>query len=376
MKKIKLLVILGVIIAIAVSLMAISGCKAETVAPETVVVTETVVVKETVIVEEDVLSGFEMFNSLREAAKKGEAYPGAPATGKTCGYGDIIGGIPFAISVWENTKKNWELAGGKLDDLYYVDNQYNAQIGLQNSDIMLAKNPNGLIWFQADSKVNSITANKFGAANIPIVAIDVPVPGAPFMGVNNFKVAYMAGEKAIELVEAQGGIDSFQSLILMQMPVGGEVTMLRSEGFYQAFVDKYGADKIDPMTIRADGGTGEAEQANKSMTDVLASIPNTKKAILTSINEQTMSGIIAAIETAGRWNADDWVIITQGCDDVGKAQIREGLTDATIAYFPETYGQYIIPTIVTLMAGQPVPPFIYIENEVITKDNIDQFYPQ
>ena len=32
-----------------------------------------------------------------------------------------------------------------------------------------------------DAKVNNI-AQKFSAANIPIIAVDVPTPGAPFMG--------------------------------------------------------------------------------------------------------------------------------------------------------------------------------------------------
>jgi ribose transport system substrate-binding protein len=259
-----------------------------------------------------------------------------------------MGGIPFCEDVWQSVQDQWVLAGGDPSKLYYADNQYDATIGLQNSDIMLAKNPDVFINFQFDSKVNSIISNKFTAAGIPIIAVDVPTPAAPFMGVNNFQVAYMAGEKAIELVEAQGGIDTIDAIILMQMPAGGEVVMLRSEGFYQAFADKYGADVIDPMTIRADGGAGEAEQANQAMTDVLSANPGIENAVLTSINEQTMSGVIAAIETAGRWDPDKWIVITQGCDETGQQQLRDGITDASIAYFPERYGEYLIPASVAL----------------------------
>ncbi|MCL5072029.1 MAG: hypothetical protein M1308_14225, partial [Actinobacteria bacterium] len=129
-------------------------------------------------------------------------------------------------------------------------------------------------------------------------------------------------------------------------------------------------------TIRADGGTGEAEQANKAMTDVLNKVPKAKKFVLTSINEETMSGIISAIQTVGRWNPEDWIIITQGCDAVGQQQIRDGLTDGAVAYFFEKYGEYLIPAAVSLMNGQPVPPFMYVENVLITKDNIDQYYPK
>jgi ribose transport system substrate-binding protein len=112
------------------------------------------------------------------------------------------------------------------------------------------------------------------------------------------------------------------------------------------------------------------------MTDVLSKIPKAKTCVLTSINEETMSGIISAIQTAGRWDPENWIIITQGADAVGQQQIRDGLTDAAIAYFPEHYGEYLIPGAVALMHNQPVPPFMYVENAVITKDNIDQYYPK
>ncbi|MEE8325275.1 MAG: sugar ABC transporter substrate-binding protein, partial [Candidatus Humimicrobiaceae bacterium] len=261
-------------------------------------------------------------------------------------------------------------------DLYYADNQYDATIGLKNADIMLAKSPDVLINFQFDSKVNSIISTKFEQAGIPIIAVDVPTPNAPFMGVNNFKVAYLAGEIAIGHVEDMGGIDMIDNIVLMQMPAGGEVVMLRSEGFYQAFADKYGVEVIDAITIRADGGAGEAEQANQAMTDVLATIPDAEYVVLTSINAQTMSGVLAAIQTAGRWDPEKWVVITQGADVTANQQVVDGLVRATIAYFPERYGEYLIPASVALMNGQIAPPFMYVENEVISMDNMAEWYPE
>jgi ribose transport system substrate-binding protein len=319
---------------------------------------------------------YDYYELLRASAIKNEAYPDAPAAGQTLAFTNIMGGIPFCEAVWKNVQDQWVLAGGDPASLYYADNQYDATIGLKNADIMLAKNPNVLINFQFDSKVNSIISIKFGQAGIPIIAVDVPTPGAPFMGVNNFKVAYLAGEEAIKYVETMGGIDKIDNIILMQMPAAGEVLMLRSEGFYQAFVDKYGAEVIDPKTVRADGGAGEAEQANKSMTDVLATIPNAQNCVLTSINAQTMSGILSAIQTAGRWDPEKWVVITQGADETANQQIVDGLVKASIAYFPERYGEYLVPASIALMKGEVVPPFMYVENVVISMDNMKDYYPE
>jgi len=380
MSKLRLFSFAGLVVAVVATLIILPACTAAE--PEVVVetVTETVVetVTETVVetVTEEAEGGYAYYEELREYAIANEAYPDAPAAGHTLAFTNIMGGIPFCESVWQNVQDQWVLAGGDPGDLYYADNQYDATIGLKNADIMLAKSPDLLINFQFDAKVNSIIANKFDQAGIPIIAVDVPTPGAPFMGVNNFPVAYMAGEIAIEYVEALGGIDMIDAIVLLQFPAGGEVLMLRSEGFYFAFVDKYGADVIDPMTIRADGGAGEAEQANQAMTDVLSTIPDAEYVVLTSINAQSMSGAIAAVQTAGRWDTEKWIVVTQGADVTGNQQVVDGLTKASIAYFPERYGEYLIPASVALMNGQVVPPFMYVENVPISMDNMAEWYPE
>ncbi len=379
MSKVKQIVFAGLVVAMISVFIVLPACTAE---PEVIIetVTETVIetVTETVTetVVEEAAGGYAYYETLRESAIANEAYPDAPAAGHTLAFTNIMGGIPFCEDVWQNVQDQWALAGGDPADLYYADNQYDATIGLKNADIMLAKSPDVLINFQFDSKVNSIISTKFTQAGIPIIAVDVPTPNAPFMGANNFYVSYLGGEYAVEAVEASGGIDTLDAIILIQMPAGGEVLTLRSEGFYQAFVDKYGADVIDPITYRADGGAGEAEQASKAMTDIMSTIPDAEYVAMTSVNEQTMSGCIASIQTAGRWDPEKWFIVTMGCDNVGKQQIRDGLTDGAVAFFPERYGEYLVPASLALMNGEVVPPFLYVENVVINEDNIDEWYPE
>jgi ribose transport system substrate-binding protein len=378
MSKVKQIVFVGLIVAMISVFMILPACTPAEKEVVTEIITETVIetVTETVTIVEEAAGGYAYYETLRAAAIANEAYPDAPAGGHTLAFTNIMGGIPFCEDVWQNVQDQWALAGGAPGDLYYADNQYDATIGLKNADIMLAKSPDALINFQFDSQVNSIISIKFEQAGIPIIAVDVPTPNAPFMGVNNFKVAYLAGEEAIKYVEDLGGIDMIDNIVLMQMPSAGEVVMLRSEGFYQAFADTYGAEVIDAITVRADGGAGEAEQANQAMTDVLATIPDAEYVVLTSVNAQTMSGVLAAVQTAGRWDPEKWIVITQGADVTGNQQVVDGLVKASIAYFPERYGEYLVPASVALMNGQLVPPFMYVENEVISMENMADWYPE
>jgi ribose transport system substrate-binding protein len=284
--------------------------------------------------------------------------------------------LPFCISVENNIIKQGKLAGFAEGNLIIMDNQYDSVLGLKNADIMLSKRPDFFIEFQSDAKVNNIVAQKFTAAGIPILAIDVPVPGAPFMGVNNWKVALMGGRYMAKLIKEQwGGWDAVDMVVLLQMPAGGDVTMLRSEGFAAALVEEFGPEAEDKI-VRTDGGMGQSEEAKAAMDDVLAAHPNEKKIAVTSINEQTMAGAIASLQTAGRWDPDDIIVITLGVDELGQSQIRDGLSDAGIAFFPEHYGEYVVPAVCAMLEGEAVPPWIYVENVVITKDNIEEWYPE
>lgn len=320
---------------------------------------------------------YAVFNKYRDMAKSGKPYAGAPLKGKVIGFANIFGTLPFCISVENNIKDHLKLAGVDINRGWIsMDNQYDSVLGLKNADIMLSKKPHFFIEFQADAKVNNIVAAKFGAAKIPLLAIDVPIPGSPFMGVDNYKVALMGGRAMAKLIkEKWGGWDGVDMVALGQMPAGGDVTMLRSEGFADALAEEFGIDpKKDPKIVRFDGGMGQTEQAKAAMDDVLAAHPDAVKIAVTSINEQTMAGIIAAMQGAGRWDPADKIVITLGVDELGQSQLRDGLSDAGIAFFPERYGEYVVPAVCATLAGAPVPPYIFVENVVITKANIDKYY--
>jgi ribose transport system substrate-binding protein len=321
------------------------------------------------------VSAYAVYEHYREYAKVGQPYPGSPGKGKKLGFASVYGTQPFCISLEQNVIKQAKLAGFEEKDLILMDNQYDSDIGLKNAELMLAQKPDLFIEHQADVKVNSMIAAKFEKAGTPIIAVDIPVPGSPFMGCNDWQVATMGGEYMAKLIhERWGAWEAVDLVVLLQNPVGGEMTMLRSEGFATALAEVFG-EYVEEKIIRTDGGMGGAEQAKTAMDKILTAYPNAKKIAMTSVNEETMAGAIVALQSADRWNREDIIIITLGVDDLGKLQIRKGLSDAGVAFFPEKYGEYLIPAACAILEGAPVPSHMYVENEIVTKENIDQFYP-
>jgi ribose transport system substrate-binding protein len=311
---------------------------------------------------------YKVFNNYLAMAKKGVAYSGAPLKGKVVGFANALGILPFCNLVENGIKKQLALAGLDLNQGWIsMDNQFNPVIALQNVDTMLSRQPDIFIEYQLDVKTNYIVAAKFGEAKIPVVAIDVAILGAPLGGTNNYTVAVMAGHTIAKLIkEKWGGWEAVDLVVIMTLSISTEHNMLRSEGVADALAVEFGIDSMqDPKIVRGRGGL-----------NVLAAHPEAVNIAVTSFNEQIMAGCIAAMKDAGRWDPDNRIIVTMGVDQLGQSLIRDGLSDAGVAFLPEYYGEYIVPAVAAMLTGNPVPPAIFVQNEVITRDNIERWYPK
>src|SRR5947208_1013833 len=67
-------------------------------------------------------------------------------------------------------------------ELISLDNRYNPKIAQRNADILVREKVDLVIEFQTDEHVAPIVAAKYREANIPLIAIEVPHPGATYFG--------------------------------------------------------------------------------------------------------------------------------------------------------------------------------------------------
>ncbi|MEJ7708342.1 MAG: hypothetical protein WKF84_00395 [Pyrinomonadaceae bacterium] len=47
----------------------------------------------------------------------------------------------------------------------------------------------------------------------------------------------------------------------------------------------------------------------------------------------------------------------------------------SVGYFPERYGEELIPLALTMLQKKPVPPAIFVKHQLITPKNVGLFYP-
>jgi len=320
---------------------------------------------------------YRKFNEYRAVARSGGQYPGAPLRGKVIGFASIFGS-PFTVAVENGIKEQLNRAGLDLNKGWIsMDNVGDAEIGLKNAQILLKRNPSFFIEFQWYPEVNNEVASMFGKAGIPVLAIDVPIPGAPFMGVDNHKVGLLAGHHMAKLIRKKwGGWEGVDILVVDRLATAGEAVEQRSEGAVEALAAEFGIALDDRKIVRFDMDTSAEEAEGWGMRKVLEAHPEAAKIALYGHNEPAMMGMIAAMQNAGRWDPASKIAVSAGADETGRSAIRDGLIDAAVAFFPEHYGEYIVPAVCAMLTGDPVPSFITVDNEIIDRGNIDRWYPR
>src|SRR5207249_8069022 len=74
-----------------------------------------------------------------------------------------------------------------------VDNRYDPRVALRNADRLVREQVHLVIEFQADEAVAAAIAAKYLGAKLPIIAIDIPHPGATYFGANNYEAGLIGG---------------------------------------------------------------------------------------------------------------------------------------------------------------------------------------
>ena len=78
-------------------------------------------------------------------------------------------------------------------ELLSLDNRYSGKTAQRNADLFVREKVDLAIEFQTDENIAAIVAAKYRDAGIPMIAIDIPHPGAIFYGANNYEAGLMGG---------------------------------------------------------------------------------------------------------------------------------------------------------------------------------------
>src|SRR3989454_2965132 len=114
-------------------------------------------------------------------------------------------------------------------ELICVDNRYNAKIAQRNADLLVREKVDLAIEFQTDEHVAPIVAAKYRAAGIPLIAIEVPHPGATYFGANNYEAGLIGGRHLGRWAKQHWHSD-VSEIVLLALERAGSLPKMRLTG--------------------------------------------------------------------------------------------------------------------------------------------------
>mgnify|MGYP001809847281 CR=1 FL=1 len=285
------------------------------------------------------------------------------------GFANLQRDITFGVVVEKSIQANADLAGV---DLVIADNRLDGPTALANAQSFVQRNVDYVIEFQTDSNFGQTVMNVFNEDGTKVVAIDIPMPGATFFGANNPKSGYMSGSYLGQAAIAKFGKDKAMTgyFVVGELPQSGAIPKMRTEGQVNGFLSAL-PDFDKAKMLRIDT-KNTLQESFAQMTNVLSRIPDGVPIMVTAINDQSAIGMLRAIKQAGR--EADAVVVGNGADET-KALVDEKELYGATGYFPETYGNYLIPIALSSLAGKPLPPAVLVSHVMITKANVCKYYP-
>jgi ribose transport system substrate-binding protein len=256
-------------------------------------------------------------------------------------------------------------------ELICVDNRYNAKIAQRNADVLVREKVDLVIEFQTDEHVAPIVAAKYREAGIPLIALEVPHPGATYFGANNYEAGLIGGRHLGRWAKQQryGEADE---IVLITLDRAGSLPRMRLTGMLVGMREAHPVLENAHVTyLDGDGKLGESFEA---MRRYLRS-SRARRFLIGAINDPSALGALRAMQEAGR--VDTCAIMGQNASPEGRAELRQPGTRliGSVAYFPEKYGAEIVAVAMDILQRRAVPPAVFVKHQLVTPENVDHIYP-
>ena len=294
-----------------------------------------------------------------------------PKNGKNYvfGFANLQRDIAFCALVEEGILANAEAAG---IEILVTDNLLDGATAMANAESYITRNVDYVIEFQTDAAFGEMIMNKMNMNGIGVTAIDIPMPGAGFFGANNPKSGYIGGVHLATAAITKWGPDVGKDayLVIGALPQSGAVVAMRSGG-QEAGARAVLPDITDDRVIVYDAKQ-TLELSFQEMNNVIGRIPEGAPILITAINDQTSTGALRAVQGANR--SDDAIVVGMGADELD-TMMNEPEFIASVGYFPERYGNYLIPMALSNLANKPVDDVVLMNHVMVSPSNICEYYP-
>jgi ribose transport system substrate-binding protein len=293
-----------------------------------------------------------------------------PAKQRLCRLGYAAQGTNYEFSR-EVSSSLQRAAREEGIELIALDNRYSPKIAQRNADLLVREKVDLAIEFQTDETIAPIVAAKYREAGIPMIAIDIPHPGATYYGANNYEAGLIAGRYLGRWAKEHWDSE-VDEIIMLELPRAGNLPQMRLTGMLVGINLTLATAKNCRIThLNGDGELGPSfEAVRRHLRN-----SNSRHILVGAINDVSAIGALRAFEEAGRGGA--CAVMGQNASPEGRAEIRRPSTRliGSVAFFPEQYGPNLVKLSLDILNKKAVPPAVFVDHKLVTATTIDHFYP-
>lgn len=291
------------------------------------------------------------------------------------GFDNLSTGIDYCNSVEISILDAAKKAGNV--EVIVATCELDTQKALANVDTFLVQGVDLIIDFCVVPETGKAIVEKASKKSVPVISLDVPYEGAYYYGCDNLESGKVAGRYAGERIKKDwnGKIDS---LVLTYPEEAGEEVKDRVIGMREGIEEVLGVKIPDEDVYFFDDQNNQPLVVKGIVTDFLTSHPDQKNIVIGNLDDPTAMGAVSAVEIAGRQN--DVFIISTGGDPTFRDNVRKDNPPkywiGSVAYFPEKYGEFLIPYAMDILNGKNPENARYMQNVMLTHENLNEYYPE
>jgi ribose transport system substrate-binding protein len=288
------------------------------------------------------------------------------------GYMHYGNSDPFGVAVSKSIETGAEEAGMKVN-VYNLkfpsrtepSTQANASV-VKGDDVVVQANLDPTVLPEFFEIIE-------GDGCIPSIQLFIPIEEHPGMGNNWPDVGEVIGRYTAEQAQERGWRAEETALVQCTDRDSGPTVNVMFEHVPRAMASagfEVPADNVFDIVC----GLSDPQSGYKKVTDWYTGHPQFRYVAFSAIDSIRGTEMARAIKEQGgpRENA----ILSAGADDeAARRLVRNGDQDMSVAFFGERFGEWIVPMVQDILAGEPVPSFVGTELVPLTQDNIDEYYP-
>ena len=262
------------------------------------------------------------------AAEAAQHAPPKNGANLVFGFANLQRDISFGIKVEKSIERNAEAAG---IELLIADNRLDGPTALANAESFARRRVDFCIEFQTDVNFGPAIMQHFNRKQIGVVAIDIPMPGATYFGANNPRSGFMGGSYLAQAAKVRFGERALTEgyFVVGELPQSGAIPAMRSEGQIAGFLASLPG--FPPEHIIRIDTKNTLQYSFQQMSNALGRIPQGSPILITAINDQSVSGMLRAVQQQGR--GEDALVVGKGADEL-ETMVAEEHFIASVAYFP------------------------------------------